>query len=172
MLLGGELLTSRSKRKSSIDETKRIFSEQRNKKSGSIDSALKIRISKDHLAARFDKRPKKIAYEAVKTDVDPPEDTPNTHNHLHLHTITHELNLKALQRAVERQPRAGSRDVEHLPRVQTDRKAGTAEKEWAGVGAGEKKERTAEKEQKGKYRCRVNQYIFDHSRKKSSHCSK
>lgn len=35
------------------------------------------------------------------------------------------------------------------------------------------KERTGEKEKdKGKYRCRVNQYIFDHSRKKSTHCSK
>jgi hypothetical protein len=72
MLLGGDLLTTRSKRKSSIDDAKRIFSEHRNKKSGSIDSGLKIRISKDQLAARFEKKPKKIAYEAIKTDSDPP----------------------------------------------------------------------------------------------------
>lgn len=36
LITGGDVLTTRSKRKSSIDEAKRIFSESRNKKNSSI----------------------------------------------------------------------------------------------------------------------------------------
>jgi hypothetical protein len=105
----------------------------------------------------------------VKTDGETGEDS-KLASHLHLNTITHEHNMKALQRVANfcNPQRIISRE-----RLDHFQKAEGREDGRRREGTGEK-EKTAEKEkeQKGKYRCRVNQYIFDHSRKKSNHCSK
>lgn len=44
LVLGGEIMTVKSKRKGSIDETKRIFSETKHKKSGIFEQGIKVRI--------------------------------------------------------------------------------------------------------------------------------
>lgn len=152
ILMAGELLTTRHKRKNSTDDQKRVLSDHKNRNSASIDHPLKITITKDILARNFQKRPsnKQLLYQAVKTDAEAEEPRPAPH----LRTLTHEPVAGQLAELVVQQRTHGALDE---------------------LGRGEegraKKERTAEKEPKAKYRCRVNQYIFDHSRKKS-HCSK
>jgi hypothetical protein len=122
---------------------------------------VKIRITKEELQKKFDRRGsgKKIAYESVKTDEGVSNDEVKFVLN-HLHTINHEENNNAHRIAHLIDPfRAIGRD-----RMEQSNKADLEESKF-------KKEK-GEKEGKGKYRCRVNQYIFDHSRKKSGLCSK
>lgn len=43
------MLTVKSRRKDNLQEVKRIFSESRNKKSASLETAIKIKITKEEL---------------------------------------------------------------------------------------------------------------------------
>lgn len=52
---------------------KRIFSESRNKKSASLETAIKVKITKQELERRFEKaarniKKKNIIYDSVKTE--------------------------------------------------------------------------------------------------------